>query len=63
MPISCHVCNNPSAGRLDQLLDAGDWPAAHTLLCDLVAPRWVLAGALRGFLGLCLECLASSGLG
>lgn len=53
MPISCHVRNNPSAGRLDQLLDAGDWPAAHTLLCDLVAPRWVLAGALRGALWGC----------
>ena len=36
------------AGRLDQLLDAGDWSAAHALLCDLVAPRWVLAGTLDG---------------
>ncbi|KAL4425557.1 hypothetical protein ABPG75_009573 [Micractinium tetrahymenae] len=32
------------AGRLDQLLAAHDWPAAHTLLCDVVAPRWMLAG-------------------
>lgn len=32
------------AVRLDQLLAAGDWAAAHALLCDVVAPRWLLAG-------------------
>ncbi|KAL4426686.1 hypothetical protein ABPG77_004742 [Micractinium sp. CCAP 211/92] len=35
------------AGRLDQLLAAHDWPAAHTLLCEVVAPRWMLAGNVR----------------
>ncbi|KAI3438757.1 hypothetical protein D9Q98_001175 [Chlorella vulgaris] len=35
------------AGRLDHLLAAEDWPAAHTLLCDTVAPRWLLAGATQ----------------
>ncbi|PSC76893.1 nuclear pore complex NUP98A isoform B [Micractinium conductrix] len=33
------------AGRLDSLLAAGDWSGAHSLLCDGVAPRWLLAGA------------------
>ena len=32
------------AGQLDHLLAAGDWPAAHALLCEVVAPRWLLAG-------------------
>jgi hypothetical protein len=32
------------AGQLDYLLAAGDWPAAHALLCEVVAPRWLLAG-------------------
>ncbi|PRW58789.1 nuclear pore complex NUP98A isoform X1 isoform B [Chlorella sorokiniana] len=43
--LRAHYCAD-DAGRLDQLLDAEDWHAAHALLCDLVAPRWVLAGEL-----------------
>ena len=31
--------------RLAQLLAAGDWPAAHDVLCSVVAPRWFLAGS------------------
>jgi nuclear pore complex protein Nup98-Nup96 len=37
------------AGQLDHLLAAGDWPAAHALLCEVVAPRWLLAGGWRGW--------------
>ena len=35
------------AGQLHHLLAAGDWPAAHALLCEVVAPRWLLAGEGR----------------
>ena len=39
------------AGQLDHLLAAGDWPAAHALLCEVVAPRWLLAGGWVAGLG------------
>lgn len=39
-----HYCAD-DAGRLDQLLAAQDWEGAHALLCGVVAPRWLLAGA------------------
>ena len=36
-------CGDDSA-RLGHLLQAGDWPAAHALLCSAVAPAWMAAG-------------------
>lgn len=42
-PVACPRLPT-SAGRLEQLLAAGDWAAAHSMLCGVLAPRWFLGG-------------------